>query len=125
MCRSGCDRPSEMKWRHGNGRGSMRVKRLALGMLAIVLCFGPNNLYAQPRAIDEHKSSLRLRVFKSGAFSDFSHDHAIQASMEEGEIDSSTSPSVRLRVDSRKMRGLDPEISAEKRAEIQQTMEGT
>ncbi len=58
------------------------------------------------------------------------HEHdelayEIPAPIDEGEIDSSASPSVQLRVDSRKMRVLDPEISVDKRAEIQQTMEGT
>ena len=107
----------------------MRLTRLALGILAIVsclgVCLGPNNLYAQPQAIDVSKSSLKIRVFKSGAFSAFAHDHEIQAPIDEGKIDSSASPNVQLRVDSRKMRVLDSEISVDKRAEIQQTMEGT
>ena len=72
----------------------MRLTRLALGILAIVVCLGPNKLYAQPQAIDVNKSSLKIRVFKSGAFSAFTHDHEIQASINEGKIDSSASPSV-------------------------------
>jgi polyisoprenoid-binding protein YceI len=102
----------------------MRLTRLALEILTIVVCLGPNNLYAQPQAIDVNKSSLKIRVFKSGAFSAFAHDHEIQAPIDEGKIDSSASPSVQLRVDSRKMRVLDPEVSVDKRAEIQHTMEG-
>jgi polyisoprenoid-binding protein YceI len=102
----------------------MRLTRLALGILAIVVCVVPNNLSAQPQAIDVNKSSLKIRVFKSGAFSAFAHDHEIQAPIDEGKIDSSASPSVQLRVDSRKMRVLDPEISVDKRVEIQHTMEG-
>src|ERR1700678_1167209 len=105
-------------------RGAMRLTLVALGILALVACLGPNNLYAQPQAIDVNKSSLKIRVFKSGAFSAFAHDHEIQAPIDEGEIYSSASPSVQLRVDSRKMRVLDPEISVDKRAEIQHTMEG-
>jgi hypothetical protein len=105
--------------------GTMRLTKLALGILAIVVCVGPNNLYAQPQAIDVNKSSLKIRVFKSGAFAAFAHDHEIQAPIGEGKIDSSASPSVQLRVDSRKMRVLDPEISVDKRAEIEHTMEGT
>lgn len=120
------------------------VRPLALGLLAIVVCLGPNKLYAQSQAIDVSKSSLKIRVFKSGAFSAFAHDHEIQAPIEEGKIDegkidegkidegridkgkidSSGGPSVQLRVDSRKMRVLDPEISVDNRAEIQHTMEG-
>ncbi len=103
----------------------MRLSKPALGTLAVVVCLGSNNLYAQPRAIDVHKSSLKIRVFKSGAFSAFAHDHEIQAPIDEGKIDSSASPSVQLRVDSRKMRVLDPEIVVDKRAEIQHTMQGT
>jgi polyisoprenoid-binding protein YceI len=102
----------------------MRLTKLALEMLAIVVCLGPNNLYAQTQAIDVSKSSLKIRVFKSGAFSAFAHDHEIQAPIDEGKVDSSASPSVQLRVDSRKMRVLDPEVSIDKRAEIQHTMEG-
>src|ERR1700684_2481600 len=105
-------------------RGAMRLTLVALGILALVACLGPNNLYAQPQAINGNKSSLKIRVFKSGAFSAFAHDHEIQAPIEEGKIDSSASPSVQLRVDSRKMRVLDPEIPADKRAEIEHTMEG-
>ena len=103
----------------------MKLTRLALGFLAIVVCLGPNNLRAQTQAIDVNKSSLKIRVFKSGAFSAFAHDHEIQAPIDEGKIDSSATPSVQLRVDSRKMRVLDPDISVDKRTEIQHTMEGT
>jgi len=100
------------------------VRPPALVILAIVVCLGANNLYAQSKPIDVNKSSLKIRVFKSGAFSAFAHDHEIQAPIDEGKIDSSASPSVQLRVDSRKMRVLDPEIPADKRAEIEHTMEG-
>jgi len=102
----------------------MRLTKLAWGMLAVGLWVGPNSLYAQSKAIDVNKSSLKIRVFKAGAFSAFAHDHEIEAPMEEGKIDSSAAASVQLRVDSRKMRVLDPEISVDKRAEIQHTMQG-
>jgi hypothetical protein len=103
---------------------SMRLTKLALGMLAIGLWVGPNNLYAQRQAIDVNRSSLTIRVFKSGVFSAFAHDHEIKAPLDEGGIDSSANPSVQLRLDSRKMRVLDPEISAKDRVEIQETMQG-
>jgi YceI-like domain len=103
----------------------MRLTKLALGMLAIGLWIGPNNLYAQSHAIDVNRSSLKIRVFKTGVFSGFAHDHEIQAPIAEGGIDASGNPSVQLRVDSRKMRVLDPEISADSRAQVQHTMEGS
>ena len=105
----------------------MRITTLVSGVIAIGLLAGSNAICAQ-QAIDVHKSSLKIRVFKSGVFSGFAHDHEIEAPMTEGKINSSTidssaSPSVQLRVDARKMRVLDPEISADKRADIQHTME--
>ena len=100
----------------------MRLSKLALAILAIGVCVGPDNLFAQAKAIDVDKSTLTVRVFKTGAFSAFAHNHEIQAPIAEGKIDSSGN-SVQLRVDSRKMRVLDPEISADKRAEIQHTMQ--
>ena len=93
----------------------MRLTKLALGMLAIGVWVGPNNLYAQRQAIDVNRSSLTIRVFKSGVFSGFAHDHEIQARVAEGGIDSSANPGVQLRLDSRKMHVMDPDIDVYKR----------
>lgn len=104
----------------------MRLTKLALGTLTIVLgVWGrPVSLYAQTREMDVTKSSLTIRVFKSGVFSAFAHDHEIKAPIEKGTIDSSANSRVQLHVDARKLRVLDPEIAVDKRAEIQRTMEG-
>jgi polyisoprenoid-binding protein YceI len=101
----------------------MKFGKLALGILAIVVSVGEASPYIQGQAIDVNESSMKIRVFKSGAFSAFAHDHEIQAPIEDGKIDSSVPASVQLRVDSRKMRVLDPDTSADKRAQIQHTMQ--
>jgi polyisoprenoid-binding protein YceI len=110
----------------------MKLGKLAFWILAIGVWLGAVSAHAQSKAIDGNKSSLKIRVFKSGAFAAFAHDHEIEApiaegkidrgKIDEGKIDSSDHASVQLRVDSRKMRVLDPEIAADKRAEIQHTM---
>ncbi len=106
-------------------RSPMRISKLAWGMLAIGMwVVGPQNLCAQHQAIDVSRSNLTIRVFKSGMFSAFAHDHEIQAPIDGGEINSSADRSVQLRIDARKMRVLDPEISVSTRADIQNTMEG-
>jgi len=107
--------------------------KLVLELLAAALWVAPNLVYAQSKAIDVNQSALKIRVFKSGAFSGFAHDHEIQAPIAEGRIEEgkteegktgeAKNQSVQLRVDSRKLRVLDPELSSDKRAEIQQTMQ--
>jgi polyisoprenoid-binding protein YceI len=103
----------------------MRLRKLAIGILAIGAWAGASDLCAQSKAIDVSKSTLKIRVFKSGAFSAFAHNHEIQAPIEEGTIEQSNSAhdNVQLRVDSRKMRVIDPDTPADKRAEIQHTMQ--
>jgi YceI-like domain len=101
--------------------------KVASGLLAIIL--GPwtdhVSLFGQSHSIDVTKSSLKVRVFKSGLFSAFAHDHEIEASIDKGTISSSANPGVQLVVDARKMRVLDPEISGDKRSEIQRTMQSS
>jgi polyisoprenoid-binding protein YceI len=91
----------------------------ALGCVTWAAAAGP-----EPRTIDSAHSSLKVRVSKSGFFSAFAHNHEIEAPIESGEVTESGSPSVKLRVDARKMSVLDPEASAETRAQIQKTMLG-
>jgi polyisoprenoid-binding protein YceI len=108
---------------HEKDGNAMGLTKLVLGVAAIGVWVGAASAYGQSKAIDLNKSSMKVRVFKSGAFSAFAHNHEIEAPVAEGEIDSSAQASVHLRVDARKMRVLDPEIDEGKRAQIQQTMQ--
>jgi polyisoprenoid-binding protein YceI len=91
----------------------------ALGCVTCAAAAGP-----EPRTIDSVHSSLKVRVFKSGFFSAFAHNHEIEAPIVSGEVTEAGSPSVELRVDARKMSVLDSEASADTRAEVQKKMLG-
>ena len=104
----------------------MNFTRLTRETRAFVLAIGlcPTILLCQSRGIDVDHSELKVRVFKSGLFSAFAHDHEIEAQITEGAIDTSEHASVELHVDSRKLRVLDPGISEKDRRDIQNTMLG-
>jgi polyisoprenoid-binding protein YceI len=66
---------------------------------------------------------MSVHVYKAGMFSAFGHEHDISAPILEGEIDEQ-SPSSTIRVDARRMRVTDRDISDEDRAKVQNTMLG-
>lgn len=75
-------------------------------------------------AIDTVKSSIRVHVFQTGLFSALAHNHEVGAPVESGEVTQTGTLSVEFRVDARKLRVLDPDVSAGDRAKIQNTMQG-
>jgi polyisoprenoid-binding protein YceI len=78
---------------------------------------------AQPRAIDTEKSTLTVRVYKSGVLSAFGHDHEIAAPIAGGTVDAAAHH-VELHVKAGSLRVADSKVSDKDRAEIQQTMLG-
>jgi hypothetical protein len=80
---------------------------------------------AQPRAIDPRRSTVRVRVFKSGLFRAFADDHVIEAPLSEGSLDDSATPDVRIVIDARDMRVLDPGLSPKDRRDVQTRMLGS
>ena len=75
------------------------------------------------KAIDTERSVLTVRVYKTGLFSAFAHDHEIRAPIQKGVFDEDKS-TVEFVVDARALRVLDPDVSDKDRAEIQATMLG-
>lgn len=80
-------------------------------------------LYAEPHAIDTHRSSMTVRVYKAGVFSALGHDHEIAAPIAGGKVDT-TAHTVELRVEARALRVADTKASEKDRGEIQKTMLG-
>jgi hypothetical protein len=95
---------------------------LVKATLALLAIARPSE--AQPRAIDPTRSTVTVRVFKSGLFRAFADDHVIEASVAEGSLDDSAMPTVQIAIDVRAMRVLDPSLSPKDRQEVQTRMLG-
>ena len=101
------------------------ARLLSVLILLVVLGLGVASAAdsAVSRTIDTGKSFISVRVFKAGLFSGFAHDHEISGRIQEGSF-AEANPSVQLKVDARKLRVMDKDVSDKDRAEIQQTMLG-
>jgi polyisoprenoid-binding protein YceI len=97
----------------------LSVAEIVLGILFVTPAL------AQDRSIDTTHSSLRVRAFKSGLFSAFAHDHEIEAPIAAGTVRMGDNFSVTLEVHARELRVRDPDTSADTRADVQKTMEGS
>lgn len=92
-------------------------------ILAFVFVLGASGQQGGPRPIDTDKSVLTVRVYKTGLFSAFAHDHEIHAPIQQGSFDEDKR-TVELSVDARKMQVLDPGTSASDRVQVQANMQG-
>jgi polyisoprenoid-binding protein YceI len=97
------------------------MKTLAAALLFPVALWSADT--AGTKVIDTEKSVMTVRVFKTGLFSAFGHEHEISAPIQQGSF-AEGNPSVELTVDARKLRVMDKDVSDKDRAEIQQTMLG-
>jgi polyisoprenoid-binding protein YceI len=78
---------------------------------------------AQVRNIDTGRSKVLVRVSKAGLFSAFGDNHEIEARISDGVVDEQAS-TVRLVIDAAAMKVLDPQLSPDKRQEVQERMLG-
>jgi hypothetical protein len=108
----------------------LALARMGAG-LAILLCsifmFGLSPRWtaeaSSERAIDTERSAVTVRVYKSGLFSSFGHDHEIRAPIKDGAFDEEKS-TVWFVVDARSLQVRDSDASEKDRADIQATMLG-
>jgi polyisoprenoid-binding protein YceI len=94
---------------------------LVLPAMSLICVFG---VIAQQRNIDTQKSSLTIRVGKTGAFSAVGHEHEIHARIHSGTADTGARPAVEIHVNARELRVTDKDASEKERAEVQKTMLG-
>ena len=77
----------------------------------------------QLTSIDSSHSRLLIHVSKAGIFSGFADNHEVEARIAEGNLDAKAGQ-LRLSVDSRQMRVLDPQLPSDKRRQVQERMLG-
>jgi polyisoprenoid-binding protein YceI len=98
--------------------------RLVGGFIIVAILLSHGQSSSDPaRAIDTARSVLTVRVYKTGLFSAFAHDHEIRAPIQKGAADEEKN-TVEFTVDARALRVLDPGVSEKDRADIQSTMLG-
>lgn len=100
----------------------IRFKR-HLAILFLLGSLAPATKAGQ-RSIDTDRSRLVVRVYRSGLFALFAHDHQIDAPIASGSVRTGDDPSVELSFETSRLRVLDPELPADTRTEIQVTMLG-
>jgi polyisoprenoid-binding protein YceI len=78
--------------------------------------------HAGERTIDPAASTLNIKVWKTGLFSAFAHNHDISAPIISGTVSDGDSARVKFVVNARGMKVLDAEASAGTRTEIGRNM---
>jgi len=99
--------------------GSLQFGLLYLLLTASLLT---SSALAAERAIDLATSTLTVKVWKSGLFSAFAHNHEISAPITSGAVSDGDQARVKFVVNARAMKVLDPEASASTRAEVEHNM---
>lgn len=101
------------------------MRRNEISSLILIVLSGCLEGLAQTphRSIDTNRSVMTVHVYKSGVFSAFGHEHEVSAPIVEGSFNEQQ-PSAILRVEARRMRVIDKDVSDKDREKIQQTMLG-
>lgn len=99
----------------------LRVTILLLFLTASAALFAQAKNAAPPRSIDIERSTITVHVYRSGLFSFAGDNHEVRAPIASGTVDEGAR-TVEFTVDARKLKVLDPNLSADKRSQVQKKM---
>jgi polyisoprenoid-binding protein YceI len=104
---------------------SETMKKLWILIFVVILSIllTPPTLMAQARAIDTAYSKLRVYVSKAGLFSPLGDNHEIEVPIAQGLVDEGVQK-VKFTIDARRLTVLDPQLSSDKRQQVQERMLG-
>ena len=98
------------------------IRHVQLALLALLLA--PTMARSAEHAIDIGHSKIRIHVGKAGVFSGAGHEHWVTAPIADGQIEDASPGRISFRVKARDMKvEEDQSLSADKQAEVQQTMQ--
>lgn len=101
-----------------------RFGLLRPALVALIGALSVAPVAADHRDIDTDGSTLTVRVFKSGLFRAFGHNHEVQAPLSSGYVDDGPNASVQITVNAQKMKVVDTDLSADDLAQTQTRMLG-
>jgi polyisoprenoid-binding protein YceI len=102
--------------------GSVRRYRTFCSIVLLFVGVASPLLVAQAAGLmDAEHSTMTVHVYRSGLFSFAGDNHEIQAPIAAGTVDEAAR-TVEFTVDVRRMRVLDPNLSADKRSQVQEKM---
>jgi polyisoprenoid-binding protein YceI len=88
---------------------------------SLVLAIATHLAAAQAADVDAGRSSITVKVDKTGLFSAFAHNHTIQAPIASGKLDTEKRAAT-LTFNAKEMKVLDEGVKDSERADIDQTM---
>jgi polyisoprenoid-binding protein YceI len=103
-------------------RAGQRRRFLAVAVTLTLWFVSPTA--AGRQEVDTDRSTITVRVAKSGLFRAFADNHEIQAPIKSGFVEDGVNGRVQVVVDSQRMRVLDPGLSPHDREEVQARMLG-
>jgi hypothetical protein len=98
-----------------------RIRAIHNAGILVLMAFACAVSAQTRREIDVERSVLTIRVYKSGIFSAFAHDHEIRAPIQSGSFDEQNR-TVEFKVRSAQLKVLDPDASDNERSQVQNTM---
>jgi polyisoprenoid-binding protein YceI len=93
------------------------MRKLTCSLLLALACLA----VAEAADVDEARSSITVKVEKTGLFSAFAHNHTIKAPIASGNLDTEKRTAA-LNFNAKEMKVLDEGVKDSERAEIDQTM---
>ena len=101
-----------------------RFRFHAAYVAAVLSLVAVARLEGETRPIDAEHSTLTVFVYKSGLFSAFADNHVVSAPIARGTISEDAPRGIEVVVKAADLRVLDPDLAADKRAQVQTKMVG-